>query len=99
MSNLKHPLIEQAYQYAEDCYAEANATIDHLDQAIKALQEEAPEFREALTQSFIKADQLIDHCGEIVEDLQQLRLKYCAAHFYVWLVSSFGFAERDACWY
>ena len=61
-------------------HADANATVDYLDQAIKALQEEAPEFREALTQSFIKADQLIDHCGEIVEELQQLRLKYCAAH-------------------
>jgi tryptophanase len=78
MSDLKHPLIEQAYQYAENCYAAANATVDYLDQAIKALQEEEPEFREALTQSFIKADQLIDHCGAIVQELQQLRLKYCA---------------------
>jgi hypothetical protein len=80
MSDLKHPLIEQAYQYAEHCYAEANATIDYLDQAIATLQEEAPEFREALTQSFIQADQLIDHCGVVVQELQQLRLKYCAAH-------------------
>ena len=80
MSDLKHPLIEQAYHSAEDCYAQANATIDFLDQALEALQEERPEVREALTQSFIKADQLIDHCGEIVQELQQLRLKYCAAH-------------------
>ena len=47
---------------------------------MKALQEEKPEVREALSQSFIKADQLIDHCGEIVQELQQLRLTYCAAH-------------------
>ena len=80
MSDLKHPLIEQAYQSAEDCYTEANATVDFLDQAMKALQEEKPEVREALSQSFLKADQLIDHCGEIVQELQQLRLTYCAAH-------------------
>ena len=80
MSDLKYPLIEEAFHYAENCYAEANATVDYLDQAMKALQKEAPEVREALSQAFKKADQLIDHCGEIVEELQQLRLKYCAAH-------------------
>ena len=80
MSDLKHPLIEEAFQSAENCYAQANVTIDYLDQAMKALEEETPEVREALTQTFIKADQLIDHCGAIVEELQQLRLKYCAAH-------------------
>jgi len=35
MSDLKHPLIEQAYDSAEDCYAQANATIYFLDQAMK----------------------------------------------------------------
>jgi len=33
-----------------------------------------------LQQAFIKADRLIDHCGEIVQEIQQLRLKYCEAH-------------------
>ncbi len=80
MSDLKHPLIEQAYRYGEDCYADANATVDFLHQALEDLQAEDPQLREALSQSFIKADELIDHCGEIVEELQQLRLKYCAAH-------------------
>lgn len=80
MSDVKHPLIEQAYHYAENCYAEANATVDYLHQAIEALQEEEPEVREALSQAFIKVDQFIDHCGEIAQELQQLRLKYCAAH-------------------
>jgi hypothetical protein len=80
MSDLKHPLIEQAYHYAEDCYADANATVDSLHQAIEALQAEDSQLREALSQSFIKADEFIDHCGAIVQELQQLRLKYCAAH-------------------
>jgi len=38
MSDLKHPLIEQAYDSAEDCYAQANATIDFLDQAMYTRQ-------------------------------------------------------------
>jgi hypothetical protein len=50
------------------------------DFASSILQEEEPELREAVTQSFIKADQLIDHCGEIVNDLLELRLRYRAAH-------------------
>ena len=44
------------------------------------LQEEEPELREAVSQSFIRADQFIDHCGHIVHDLLELRLKYRAAH-------------------
>jgi hypothetical protein len=80
MSDLKHPLIEEAFHSAENCYAEANATVDYLDQAMKALEKEAPELREAVSQAFIKADQLIDHCGEIVNDLLELRLKYRAAY-------------------
>jgi len=50
-------------------------TVDFLDQALKALQEETPEFCEALSQALIKADQLIDHCGAIVEEMRQIRLK------------------------
>jgi hypothetical protein len=80
MSNSEHPLLEQAFQYAENCMAEANATVDFLDQATEVLHEEDPEFREAVSQSLIKADQLIDHCAQIVQDLLELRLKYRAAH-------------------
>ena len=60
--------------------AEANATVDFLDQATEALQGEEPAFREAMSQSLIKADQLIDHCAQIVQDLLELRLKYRAIH-------------------
>ncbi|HYU73878.1 MAG TPA: hypothetical protein VEL31_14450 [Ktedonobacteraceae bacterium] len=80
MPDSEHALIKQAFQHAENCYAEANAIVDYLDQAIEDLQEEKPAVREAVTQSFIKADQLIDHCGQIVQDLLELGLKYRAAH-------------------
>lgn len=80
MPDSEHALLKQAFQHAESCYAEANAIVDFLDQAIADLPEEGPELREAVSQSFIKADQLIDHCGEIVNDLLELRLKYRAAH-------------------
>ena len=76
----EHALLKQAFQHAEHCLTEANALVDYLDQAIADLQEEERELREAVTQSFIKADQFIDHCGEIVNDLLELRLKYRAAH-------------------
>ena len=80
LSDLKHPLLEQAFQSAEECCADANATIDVLSQALEALLPEAPEVRETLSQSFLQADQLIDHCGEIPENLQQLRLTSCTVH-------------------
>lgn len=80
MPDSEHPLLKEAFQHAENCMAEANATVDFLDQAIEDLQEEEPEFRESVTQSLIKADQLIDHCAKIVQDLLELRLKYRAAH-------------------
>ena len=76
MSDSEHPLLKQAFQHAENCLAEANAIVDYLDQAIEDLQDEEPELREAVTQSFIKADQFRDRCGEIVNDLLDLRLKY-----------------------
>ena len=80
MPDSEHPLLKQEFQHAEYCLTEANAIVDYLDQAIADLQEEEPELREAVTQSFIKADQFIDHCGHIVHDLLELRLKYRAAH-------------------
>ena len=80
MPDAEHALLKQAFQHAESCYAEANALVDFLDQAMENLQEEEPELREAVTQSFIKADQFIDHCGEIVHDLLELRLRYRTAH-------------------
>jgi len=80
MPDSEHALLKQAFQHAEHCLTEANAIVDYLDQATADLQEEEPELREAVTQSFIKADQLIDHCGEIVRDLLELRLTYRAAH-------------------
>lgn len=80
MPDSEHALIKQAFQHAENCFAEANAIVDYLDQAIEDLQEEEPELREAVTQSLVKADQLIDHCSEIVQDLLELRLKFRAAH-------------------
>ena len=80
MPDSEHALLKQAFQHAEYCLTESNAIADYLDQAIADLQEEELELREAVTQSFIKADQLIDHCGEIVNDLLELRLKYRAAH-------------------
>lgn len=80
MPDSEHALLKQAFQHAEHCLTEANAIVDYLEQAIADLQEEEPELREAVTQSFIKADQFIDHCGEIVNDLLELRLKYRAAH-------------------
>lgn len=80
MPDSEHALLKQAFQHAENCLAEANATVDYLDQTIEDLQEEEPELREAVTQSFIKADQFVDHCGEIVNNLLELRLKYRATH-------------------
>ena len=80
MPDSEHPLLKQEFQHAEYCLTEANAIVDYLDQAIADLQAEEPELREAVTQSFIKADQFIDHCGEVVHDLLELRLKYRAAH-------------------
>src|SRR5712691_1364262 len=64
MPDSEHPLLKEAFQHAESCYAEANAIVDFLDQAMENLQEEEPELHEAVSQSFIKADQFIDHCGE-----------------------------------
>jgi len=43
ISDLRHPLIEQACEYAESCYNDANATVDYLHQTIEALQEEKTE--------------------------------------------------------
>jgi glutathione S-transferase len=80
MPDSEHALLKEAFQHAEYCLTEANAIVDYLDQAIADLQEEEPELREAVTQSLIKADQFIDHCGAIVHDLLELRLKYRAAH-------------------
>jgi septation ring formation regulator EzrA len=80
MPDSEHALLKQAFQHAEHCIAEANAIVDYLDQAIEDLQEEEPELREAVTQSLEKADQFIDHCGQIVQDLLELRLKYRASH-------------------
>ncbi len=80
MSDSEHALLKQAFQHAENCFAEANSIVDYLDQAIEDLQEAEPKLCEAVTQSFAKADQLIDHCGEIVQDLLELRLKYRASH-------------------
>ena len=80
MPDSEHVLLKQAFQHAENCLTEANALVDYLDQAIADLQGENPELREAVTQSFIKADQFIDHCGEIVNELLELRLKYRATH-------------------
>jgi hypothetical protein len=80
MADSEHALLKQAFQRAEYCHAEANAMVDDLDQAIADLREEELELREAVTQSLIKADQFLDHCGEIVHDLLELRLKYRAAH-------------------
>ena len=80
MTDPEHALLKQAFQHAEYCLTEATAIVDYLDQAIADLQGEEPELREAVTQSFIKADQFIDHCGEIVKNLLELRLKYRAAH-------------------
>ena len=80
MPDSEHALLKQAFQHAENCLAEANAIVDYLDQAIEDLQEEEPELREAVTQSLEKADQFIDHCGQIAHDLLELRLKYRASH-------------------
>ncbi len=80
MPDSKHALLKQAFQHAEHCLTEANAIVDYLDQAIADLQEEEPELREAVTQSLEKADQFIDHCGQIAHDLLELRLQYRAAH-------------------
>ncbi len=80
MPDSEHALLKQAFQHAESCLAEANVLADSLDQAIENLQEEEPELREAVTQSLVKADQFIDHCGEIAHDLLELRLQYRAAH-------------------
>ena len=80
MPDSEHALLKQAFQHAEHCLIEANAIVDYLDQTMENLQEEEPELREAVTQSFIKADQFIDQCGEIVNNLLELRLKYRAAH-------------------
>ncbi len=80
MTDSEHVLLKQAFQHAEYCLTEANAIVDYLDQAIADLQEEEPELREAVTQSFIQADQFVDHCGEIVNNLLELRLKYRATH-------------------
>ena len=80
MPDSEHALLKQAFEHAESCLAEANALADSLDQAIADLQEEEPELREAVTQSLEKADQFIDHCSEIVQDLLELRLKYRASH-------------------
>jgi hypothetical protein len=40
MPDSEHPLLKQAFQHAESCYAEANAIVDFLDQATENLQEE-----------------------------------------------------------
>lgn len=53
MPDSEHALLKQAFQHAEHCLTEANAIVDYLDQAIAAFQEEEPELREAVTQSFI----------------------------------------------
>jgi hypothetical protein len=80
MPDSEHALLKQAFQHAENCLTEAKAIVDYLDRALADLQEAGPELREAVTQSSIKADQFIDHCGEIVNDLLELRLKCRAAH-------------------
>jgi hypothetical protein len=80
MPDSEHALLKQAFQHAENCFTEANAIADYLEQTIADLQKEEPELREAVTQSLVKADQFIEQCGEIVNDLLELGLKYRAAY-------------------
>jgi hypothetical protein len=77
-SELENPFLLRAFRSAESCSAEAECTLDALDEAMIDLQDD-PELHELISQTFVKADDLINQCGAVAEDIRQLRLKYRAS--------------------